>query len=347
VRVGEGALGEEVGQDPDDVVAEFALVAVHAGIERIAAACELSGDEAALVRVDQCRRGDVNLGDSRKLLVPEPAHVHEVLIEAAGAGQLGGARPGRRRTEPVRGDDVVVLCHAVGRHGVGWMGERHQARRRRRVHGDRVPGLVGDPHPAVDRDIVLPTEGLLVGELRDGHVRAAVGERRHLGGQVATSVGPGRALPVVQAEPVAPEVPVGAVLNEEGPAEAGHDAVVVTQPPDRRRRAVGSGECVGLHVEAALVGAVGSRLGRRLPGRSGCSGDSGRTRDVQQQAGHDQGGQDRCRGLPAQARPATATAHGSWHGTSLASAVRGSPAGARGRSAPQPHSEPREVASPQ
>ena len=101
VGVRELALREEVGEDPDDVVAELALVPVHARIERVAAAGELGRDEAALVGVVEFCVGGVDVGDVGELGVPEGAHVGFVLLE--GAGRLEGfARWARGRTAPKR-----------------------------------------------------------------------------------------------------------------------------------------------------------------------------------------------------------------------------------------------------
>ena len=93
-------------------------------------------------------------------------------------------------------------------------------------------------------------------------VAPPVVECRHLCREVAVGVGPGGPLAVVDAEAVVLEEPAGAVLDHEGPAEAGDHAVVVAEPADGRGGAVGTGEGVGVDVERAAVG-------RRRAGGSG------------------------------------------------------------------------------
>ena len=91
VRPGRVALGEQVGQDPDDVVAELLVVAVRAGLELVAGPDDLGVDEPGLVGVDQAlvgQRGD--LRDRGQLAVPVGPHVREVLVVAARGRQRRG-----------------------------------------------------------------------------------------------------------------------------------------------------------------------------------------------------------------------------------------------------------------
>ena len=191
--------------------------------------------------------------------VPERAHVREVPFEAAAATRACALGHGCVGAEAVGDDDVVVVDGGVRCDRVGRRVERHQGGGGLRVGRHGVAGRVDDADAAVDGDEGVAAEDDLVGELGDGDGGARVVEGRHLGRQVAAGVGPGRSLAVVDAEAVVLEEPAGTVLDDEGPAEAGDDAVVVSQPPDGRRGAVGTGEGVGVDVEVAAVG--GGRAG--------------------------------------------------------------------------------------
>ncbi len=91
--VGEVSLGEEVHQDPDDIVIVFGLVPVHPGIQGIAAPGDLRVDEPAPIGVHERRVGNGDVRDPGQLLVPEAPHVRVVPIEAsrrsASASALG------------------------------------------------------------------------------------------------------------------------------------------------------------------------------------------------------------------------------------------------------------------
>ena len=148
-------------------------------------------------------------------------------------------------------------------------------------------GRVGDADAAVDGDVGVAAEDDPVGELGDGDGGTLGRERGHLRRQVAVGVGPGGALPVVDAEAVVLEEPVGAVLDDEGAAETRDHAVVVAQPADGRGGAVRAGEGLRVDVEDAPVGRARPRSrggrGRRRAG----GGRAGR----RHQAGAQQGGQ--------------------------------------------------------
>ena len=126
VRVAVRALREQVGQNAHHVVAELALVAVDAGVEVVAAACDLRRDEAALVGVDERALGHVDLGDAGQLRIPEGAHVCEVRGESARRQEGLVARPRSSAAETVGNDDVVVIDGVMGEDGVGCAVERHE-----------------------------------------------------------------------------------------------------------------------------------------------------------------------------------------------------------------------------
>ena len=227
--------------------------------------------------------------------VPEGAHVREVLVEAARPGERLVARPGVGGAEAVGDHDVVVVDGVVRGDRVGRGVERDELGRGQRVGGHRVGGGVGDADAAVDGDVGVAAQDDPVGELGDGDGGTLGRERGHLRGQVAVGVGPGGALPVVDAEPVLLEEPVGAVLDDEGAAETRDHAVVVAQPPDGRGGAVRAGEGLRVDVEDAAVGRArpggrggrsrcraGGRSRRRAGGRRACRGH---------QAGAHEGGQ--------------------------------------------------------
>ena len=119
VRVAVRALREQVGQNAHHVVAELALIAIDAGVEVVAAACDLRRDEAALVGVDERALGHVDLGDTGQLRIPEGAHVREVRSESASSHEGLVARPRSSAAEAVGNDDVVVIDGVVGEDGVG------------------------------------------------------------------------------------------------------------------------------------------------------------------------------------------------------------------------------------
>ena len=269
MRSGEVALGEEIGEDPDHVVAELHLVAVDTGIEGVAAPCELRGDEAALVRIDQRGVGHADLRDAGELCGPEGAHVRVVPVEAAGGGELLRVGPRRGAAETVGRHDVVVVHGVMGRYRIGCRVEGDEGGGGGGIGRDGVTGRVVDTDPAVDGDEGSAAEDDPVGELGDGDGGALVVERGHLGREEAAGVRPGRALALVDAEAVVLEQAARAVLDHERAAETGDHAVVVAQPPDGRRGPVGTGEGIGGDVERAAVGGSGARRARRCRGGIG------------------------------------------------------------------------------
>ena len=128
MSVGELTLGEEVGEDADDVVAVLGLVAVDAGVHLVAAPGDFGVDEAAPIGIVQGGIGNVDVGDAGQLVVPEVPHVVEMLIEAPGVRQGQSARPGIGVPEPVGGHDVVVLDRRMRLDRVRRPGERDHAR---------------------------------------------------------------------------------------------------------------------------------------------------------------------------------------------------------------------------
>ncbi len=264
VGVGEVALGEQIGEDADHVVAELALVAVHPRVEGVAAPSDLGVDEPAPIGVVESRIRYLDAGDAGQLLVPEGAHVIEMGAEAPGAGQSLRARPGIVVPEPVGGDDIVVGDGRVrsdpDRRGV----DGHQAGGRLGIRIDRPVGGVGHAYAGVHRDEGTAADDHPVGELGDGHDGAGPLERGDLGREVPVCVDPGRRGSCVDPEPV---VLVDAVLDNERPAEAGDDALVIAFPPDRRRGGIGAGERIGVQVERAVIGGQRPGFPRRRDAR--------------------------------------------------------------------------------
>jgi hypothetical protein len=61
--------------------------------------------------------------------------------------------------------------------------QRHQAGSRLRVDRDRLAGRVAHRDAVVDRDVPVTADGYLVAEVRDGDLRAVIGEAGDQGGQ--------------------------------------------------------------------------------------------------------------------------------------------------------------------
>ena len=275
--VGEVALVEEVGQDADDVVVVLGLIAVDPVVQLVATPGDLGVDEPAAVGVVEGLIGDADPGDAGQLAVPEARHVREVLVEGTSGGQRGGARPRVGAPEAVGSDHVVVIDRGVRGHRIGGRIERHQSRGSLGVGLNDVVRRVRHRDPAVDGDKGGTGENHPVGELGDRDPGAVPAERRDLRGEVAVGVGPGGRGAVVDAEAV---VLVEAVLDEEHPAEAGDDALLVALPADLRPAAVGAGEGVGggSDAQGAVVLArwpTSSRGQRRVRCRRGAAGGSG------------------------------------------------------------------------
>ncbi len=244
VRAGRVALGEQVGQDADDIMAEFLVVTVGAGLQLVAVADDLGVDEAGLVPVDQARigqRGD--LGDLGQLPVPVRGHMGEVLAEAARGHDGTGGREGVTAAEGVRGHRVVVVDGAVRRHRVRRRVQADEPGRSLGVDADRGAGRVAHLDPAVDDHERVAADGHVIAEVRDRDLRAVPVERRDQRRQVPVGVGPrGRAV-VVDAvtvrraghrgRAVAARTAVRAAgVDEEAAAQTGHHRLGVARPAD-------------------------------------------------------------------------------------------------------------------